>query len=61
MERKVLKIPMPDKIGEICTTINYKGSEAYGCFCKGNLCNESSGLFESVILIQFMIVTLLYL
>ena len=56
-----MKIPMPDKIGEICTTINYKGSEAYGCFCKGNLCNESSELFGSVNLIQFVIVIFLYL
>ena len=56
-----MKIPMPDKIGEICTTINYKGSEAYGCFCKGNLCNESSELFGSVILIQFVVVIFLYL
>ena len=44
IERKCLPDSIPDG-QERCGIANYKGQEAFVCFCRGHICNHASTVF----------------
>ena len=44
IERKCLPDSIPDG-QERCGKANYKGQEAFVCFCRGHICNNSNMVF----------------